>query len=52
MKDNCCGNSDKKESFGNVSHLKPFAFTTVMQNKKEEAACCGPPPGPECVRFA
>ena len=50
MKDNCCGNSDKKESAGSVSHLKPFAFTTVMQNKKEEAACCGPPPGPECSR--
>jgi hypothetical protein len=52
MENNCCGNNNKKESFGRVSHLKPFASTPVMQNKKEEAACCGPPPGPECSRFA
>ena len=52
MENNCCSNSDKKESFGRVSHLKPFASTPVMQNKKEDTACCGPPPGPECSRFA
>lgn len=52
MENNCCGNSDKTESFGKVSHLKPFASTPVIQNKKEEAACCGPPPEPECSSFA
>jgi len=52
MENNCCGNSDKTESFGKVSHLKPFASTPVIQNKKEGAACCGPPPGPECSSFA
>lgn len=52
MEDNCCGNNDKKEFFGSVSHLKPFASTPVMQNKKEESACCGPQPGPEYSRFA
>ncbi|MFH1975939.1 MAG: mercury methylation corrinoid protein HgcA [Pseudomonadota bacterium] len=52
MENNCCGNSDKKELYGRVSHLKPFVSTPVMQNKKEEAACCGSHPGPECSRFA
>jgi len=52
MENKFCGNSDKKESFGRVSHLKPFASTPVMQNKKEEVACCGSPPGPEYSRFA
>lgn len=48
----CCGENNKKEPFGSVSHLKPFASTPVIQNKKENVACCGPPPGPECSRFA
>ena len=52
MENNFCGNSDKTESFGKVSHLKPFASTPVKKNENKEAACCGPPPGPECSRFA
>ena len=52
MKTDCCGENNKKEPFGRVSHLKPFASTPLMQNKKEDAACCGSPPGPECSRFA
>jgi hypothetical protein len=52
MENSCSGNSAKKESYGNISHLKPFASTPVMQKKKEEAACCGSQPGSECSRFA
>jgi hypothetical protein len=51
MKTDCCGENNKKEPFGKVSHLKPFASTPLAKNKKEEA-CCGPPPGPESSRFA
>lgn len=52
MKSDCCGENNKKESFGSVSHLQPFASTPVMENKQRDAACCGPPPEPECSPFA
>ncbi len=52
MNTDCCGENNKKESFGKVSHLKPFASTPITHNKKEDVACCGSPPGPECSRFA
>jgi len=52
MKTDCCGENKKKEPFGSVSHLKPFASTPVKKNENKDAACCGPPPGPECSRFA
>ena len=52
MKTDCCGENNKKEPFGRVSHLKPFASTPVKENENKDAACCGPPPGPECSRFA
>lgn len=51
MKTDCCGENNKNEPFGKVSHLKPLASTPIMSNKKEEA-CCGQPPGPECSKFA
>jgi hypothetical protein len=51
MKTDCCGENNKKEPFGKVSHLKPFASTPITPDKKEEA-CCGSPPGPESSRFA
>jgi len=52
MENNCCGKSDRKEPFGNISHLKPFASSPLAQNIKKEEACCGPPPGSESSRFA
>lgn len=52
MENNCCEQSNKKEPYGKVSHLKPFASTPLAGNKKEDVACCGAPPGPECSRFA
>jgi len=52
MRADCCGENNKKEPFGRISHLKPFASTPLKQNKKEDVACCGSPPGPECSRFA
>jgi hypothetical protein len=52
MKTDCCGENNKKEPFGRVSHLKPFASTPVKENENKDSACCGPPPGPECSRFS
>ncbi len=52
MENKFCGINEKNETFGRVSHLRPFAYTPLTQNKKVDVACCGSPPGPECSRFA